>query len=360
MGIEIGKAALTTSDRIEFLRTLSGWLTSGGGRMSVSEAVAFTCEVFGRDEYRTFAARMDRIAREVQSGQVPFHEALRIAKLGFGRQELAILKAAEENNQLRSATSALVAALEMRQQGRKSLVRKLTMPLIGGFMLVIMSLGVLIFMLPTVMGPVLARNPEKLADFPFIIRWYWHASVWLNQNWEIPLVAFIAVVAAIFLRKSIFLRRYYERIILGFGPSRRLVLAFNAMLLVYFMPALVRSGMPFHEVLSSLANAMESDKLAGQLRLAATENEAGFTLGQALVHLPFRSSFRSAIEAGEKTGQIAERVEELQRPYAADLERAIRSTVGVITLIVMALLLPFFMMSVYVTLVAPIFALMEF
>ena len=76
--------------------------------------------------------------------------------------------------------------------------------------------------------------------------------------------------------------------------------------------------------------------------------------------LPFRGSFRSAVEAGEKTGKIAERVEDLKVPYAGEFERITKKATALLMLVVMAGLLPFFIISMYTSLVAPMIALMEY
>ena len=358
--IEVGKVNLSVQDRIEFFRSLSNWLTSGGGRMSVAEAVRFTCETFSRDEYSTLAPKMNHISREVTAGQITFHEALSVAKLGFTKQELAIVRAAEESSQLRQTMPSLVEAMETKARARKSLTRKLAMPLFAGVLLVLMSIGVMTIMMPSVLGPVLTRNASALNDMPFIIGWYWGASQWLQDFWVIPTATVFVFVVLIFIRNTPAIKPHFEKTMLKFGPIRRLIISYNAMLVVYFMPALLRSGMPPHDVLRTLAETLETLSIAGSLRVAANEYEGGTQLVDALVHLPFRSSFRSSVEAGEKTGAIADRVEDLKNPYAADLERIINQTVIGLTTLVMAILLPLFLLSMYITLTVPIFALMEF
>jgi type II secretory pathway component PulF len=360
MALEIGVSTLTLDDRVEFMRTLSSWLTSGAGKLPVNEAIRNTTEAFSRDEYKSLAGRMNRIATSYETGETKFFEALRNSRLGFTNQELSILEAAEKSNQLRTAVPALVEALEMRQAAGKALSRRLAMPLVGGFMLILMSLGVAIFMLPMVLGPVLQRNPEALLKFPGIIQGYWHASVWMRSNWLAPTLFALFPAGVFFFRKWGPLRTIIERFIWWFGPTKRISIAFNGVMVVYFMPALVRSGMPIHEVLRALAASLENQVVAGSFRIAANEHEAGMRLGDALARVPLRGSFRSAVEAGEKTGAIAERVEDLKKPYGSEYERVIRKAVAVLMLIVMAGLLPLFIISMYTSLVAPIFALMEF
>lgn len=360
MGLEIARTHFGNADKVEFFRTLSGWLSSGEGRMSVAEAVKFTCETFSRDEYRGFRPRMERIVREVEGGQISFSEALKSSQLGFAPQELAIVEAAEKANQLRIAIPSLVEALEMKQNAVKSLRAKLAMPLIGGVMLILMSIGVMTMMMPTVLGPVLQRKPDALDSMPFVISWYWEMSKWLQSFWYIPLIFTTVVILAILLRNLPLVKPYMEALLMWFTPTYRLILAFNSMLVVFFMPALLRSGMSFHIVLRTLASTLDNASIAGALRVAANDHEGGTSMAESIDILPFKGSFRSAVEAGERTGQVANRVEELKTPYAGDLERVIKQTVGSLTLIVMAVLLPFFLLSMYITLTVPIFALMEY
>lgn len=360
MSLQIGMSALSLGDRVEYLRTLAAWLVSSGGRMPVSEAIRNTCEAFSRDEYRSLAGRMNRIVSDYDSGQTHFNKALIAAKLGFTKQELTVLEAAENSNQLRVAVPAMVEAMQMRLDAQRNLTRKMAMPVISGIMLILMSLGVAIFMLPTILGPVLQRSPDALEKFPFIIQAFWAFSQWLRANWIVPVVFLLVPVMLVILRNTIIVKTWIESVVMHVAPLRRLAIAYNGVMLVYFMPALVRSGMQLPQVMRALSESLNNQSIANALRAAANEHEAGMRLGDALARLPMKGSFRSAIEAGEKTGAIADRVEDLKAPYAADYDRVVRRAVGALTMVVMGVLLPLFIISMYTSLVAPIFALMEY
>lgn len=360
MGIQIGRSKLSNADRIDFFKTFGGWLNAGGGRMSVSEAISNTCEAYSHDEYATLRPRMDLIRREVQGAQTQLHEALRASQLGFQAQELSIIEAAEKSSQLRQAVPSLVKAMEIQYNGRREMMMKLAGPMIIGILLIFLSLGVLIVMLPLVVEPVVERNPNALGKFPFILRWYWYASVWLRANPLVP-IAFTGVPILLFLlRNTPILRRRYEKLLLGWAVTRRLILGFNSVIVVYFMPALVRSGLPTYRVLQYLSECVSNPTVAESFRIAAQDHENGIRLSQAVALLPFRSSFVNAVSAGEATGAIADRVEDLQAPYSIELERNIKAVVSTMKFIVMAGLLPFFIVSTYTALVGPIFALMEY
>jgi type II secretory pathway component PulF len=360
LNIQIGPSELSTEDRIAFLRTLSSWLSSGGGQTSVAEGVKNTCEAFSHDEYKTLKPKMEMIEREYSSGQTTLFEAMRVARVGFKKQELSVLEAAEKSNQLRSAVPSLVEALDIQNKGRKKLVGSLTMPILVGFALILMSLGVLIFMLPTVMGPVIERRPEALEKFPLLLQLYWHASVWLRANYIIPITASLVPVLIFLFRNYRPVRKRIDAVLIAFKPTRRMIYTFNSVLVVFFMPALVRSGMPTHQVLDNLSECVGHPSIAGLLRAAAQDHRNGVRMGEALRTLPFRSSFSNAVATGESTGQIAERVEELKEPYRVEMERQISQTVATLKFFVMAILLPFFIISTYTSLVGPIFALMEY
>lgn len=360
MGLEFGITELGLTERIEFFRTLASWLTSGGGAFPVNEGIANTCDVYSRDEYKSLRAKMERVVRDVNSGQVLFADALKATNLGFTAQELSIIRAAEESNQLRVAVPSLVEALTMRQTSTKTLKGKMMMPIVGGFMLILMSLGVMIFMLPVVMEPVIQRDEGVIEKFPLIIRGYWYGSVWLRANYIAPILFAMAPLIIFFTRKTRVVSYYIEKTLMGITPVRRIILSFNAVMVVYFMPALVRSSMPLPGVLNTLATSLNNTMVCTALKRAAYEHDHGAKLGDALAALPFRGSFRSAVEAGEKTGKIAERVEDLKVPYSSEFERITKKATSLLMLVVMAGLLPFFIISMYTSLVAPMIALMEY
>ncbi|MBI1308536.1 MAG: hypothetical protein GC129_01580 [Proteobacteria bacterium] len=360
MGLQIGKSSLSTSDRIDFFKTLAGWLNAGAGQMSLAEAVRNTCAAFSHDEYASLGPQMDLVQREVEAGQTPFYQAISQARLGFKSQELAVVEAAERSNQLRQAVPALVSAMEVQYQGRRELWMKLAGPLGIGIMLIILSLGVLIIMLPLVIQPVLDRKPESYNSFPFILQWFWVASVWLRSHPFQPIVVLVLATTLFFCRNTYALRPYWLKFTLWWGVSRKLIVGFNAMVVVYFLPALVRSGMPTYQVLEQLSGCVTNPVLASLLLAAAEDHRNGLRMSYAVSAIPFRASFVNAIQAGENTGAIAERVEDLQTPYKLELERYIRQVTSTIKFIVMAVLLPFFILATYTSLVGPIFALMEY
>lgn len=360
MGIQIGISTLGLSDRVEFMRTLAAWLQSAGGRMPVAEAIRNTCDAFSRDEYASLAPRLTRMINDFDSGQVNFFRALATSHLGFTKQELTIIEAAERSNQLRVAIPALVEAMTMRLNASRELTRKMMMPLVSGVMLILMTLGVAYFMLPLVIGPVLQRSPEAINNFPFIIQGFWTFSQALRANTWVLIVILLIPPVLLLLRQTRTVKRLLEHLMMNITPVRRLLMAFNGVMIVFFMPALVRSGMPLPQVLRALADSLNNTQVATGLRQAATEHEGGMRLGDALARLPIRSAFRSAVEAGEKTGAIADRVEDLKTPFANDYERITRKFVASLNFVVMFFLLPLFIVSMYTSLAAPVLALMEY
>jgi type II secretory pathway component PulF len=360
MGIEFGKTSLSGADRVDFFKTLAGWLNSGAGQMSLAEAVRNTTTGFSQEEYSTLAPKMDLLASEVSSGQTPLYEALANAGLGFRPQELAVIAAAERSSQLRQAVPSLVMAMETEQSGHRDLMMKLSGPLIIGVMLVALTLGVLIIMLPLVISPVLERNPKALETFPFILVWFWYASVWLRANYMILVVIILSAMILFFCRNLPALQPHWLRFTLNWNVTRKLILGFNSMVVVYFLPTFVRSGMPTYQALEQLAGCVRNPLIASLLLAAAEDHRGGLRLSQAAAVLPFKASFLNALEAGEATGAIADRVADLQEPYRLELERYIRQVASTVKFIVMAGLLPLFIVATYTSLVGPIFALMEY
>ena len=360
MGIQFGKSTLNVADRVDFFKTLSGWMSAGAGRMSLSEAVANTTTGFSQEEFASLAPQMSMIEREVTNGQTTLYQALAMANIGFKPQELAIIEAAEKGNQLRQALPALVSAMEVESAGRRDLKMKMIGPTIIGIMLIAMSLGVLIIMLPLVIQPVIERNPKALTAFPFILRWFWYTSVWLRANPFIPTGFVLAIVTILLVRKTPTIQPYWIRFTMWWNVTRKLILGFNAMLIVYFLPALVRSGMPTYQALEQLAYCVEHPLIRSILLAAAEDHRNGLRMSQAVENIPFKASFFNAIVAGESTGAIADRVEDLQGPYKIELERYIRQVASTLKFLVMVILLPLFIICTYTSLVGPIFALMEY
>jgi type II secretory pathway component PulF len=360
MGIQIGKASLSTADRVDFFRSLSEWINSGGGQMSLAESVRNTTSGFSQEEYATLAPQMETIANDVTSGQVALFEALDASGLGFRPQEIAVIEAAEKSSQLRQTLPSLVSALETEQNGRRDLFGKLAGPTVMGLALIGLTIGVLVILLPLVITPVLERNTQALDRFPIILKGLWHASVWLRANYIILTIALVGFIILFLCRNLALIQPYWLRFLLRWSVTRKLVLGFNSMIVVYYLPALLRSGMPSHQAMEILAGCVTNPLIANYLQAAADDHRGGLRLSQAAADLPFKASFFNALEAGEATGAIADRVQDLQSPYRYDLERYIKQVGSTIKFMVMTILLPLFIISAYGSFVGPIFALMEY
>ncbi|PIZ30662.1 MAG: hypothetical protein COY40_04095 [Alphaproteobacteria bacterium CG_4_10_14_0_8_um_filter_53_9] len=354
------KPTLGLQDRVDFFKTLSSWLSSGGGRMSLSESVANTCDAFSHDEYKALKPKMDAIKGEVYSGQSTLYQCLAVSDLGFSRQEVAIIEAAEKSSQLRQSLPALVQALDIQSKSRRELTFKLAGPLTIGVILIIMTLGVLLVMMPLIVGPTIQRNESALATFPWLMRAYWYVSVWLSANLWFLFTLFGTPIILFVLRQTPLMRQSYQTFIMRWKVTRRLILSYNSVLVSYFMPALVRSGMPTYQVLEQLSECVSNPTLSAIIRHSSQLHEQGIRLSEALQGVPFRASFINAVKAGEATGSLAERISELQDNYLLDMERQMKVIVGTLKFVVMLILLPIFILSTYTALVAPIFALMEY
>lgn len=229
-----------------------------------------------------------------------------------------------------------------------------------GVMLIALTVGVLVILLPMVIEPVIQRNENALERFPMILLWLWYASVWLRSNYVFVLIVLAAAAILFMFRNTPMLQPFWLRFLLRWNVTRKLILGFNSMVVVYYLPALLRSGMPSYQALEILAGCVTNPVIAGMLLAASDDHRGGLRLSQATVDLPFKASFFNALEAGEATGAIADRVQDLQSPYRYDLERYIRQVGSTIKFLVMAVLLPLFIVSAYGSFVGPIFALMEY
>ena len=184
--------------------------------------------------------------------------------------------------------------------------------------------------------------------------------MWLRANPYMVGGAVLSLIVLFFCRNLPGLQPYWLKFTMWWSPSRKLIIGFNSLIIVYFMPALLRAGMPSPQVLEQLAYCVGNPIIRSLLLAASDDHRAGLRMSDAVATLPFRASFINAITAGEVTGAIPDRVADLQEPYRIELERFLKQVAGTLKFIVMVILLPFFILSTYTSLVGPIFALMEY
>src|SRR5690606_10019339 len=140
---------------------------------------------------------------------------------------------------------------------------------------------------------VIQRNPDALAKFPLVVQMFWAFSQWLQDAWPIVIALFSIPPILFFARNTKFDKGIVEKLMWSFAPTKRISLAFNGVMVVYYMPALVRSGLPMHDVLRFIAGSIENSLISSAFRVAANEHEAGVRLSDALSRVPLRGSFRS-------------------------------------------------------------------
>jgi hypothetical protein len=170
MGLTIGKSKLSTADRIDFFKTLNGWMQAGAGRTSLSEAVKNTVEAYSHEEYASLAGVMHTIHREVESGQTMFYAALAQSDLGFKEQELAVIEAAERSSQLTSGC-AMPSASGNTEGGRSKLMGQVYGKISHILRLPCLSCGIAWTCLQLV-GPWLQKRPWFVATFRSGQHWF--------------------------------------------------------------------------------------------------------------------------------------------------------------------------------------------
>ncbi|MEM9385905.1 MAG: type II secretion system F family protein [Pseudomonadota bacterium] len=304
---------VTTTQKVFLFRQLGLMLRSG---MSVTEAL----DVIQSLQKGRLGRVVAKVNEEVKRG-TRFSTSVVDHPEAFPPLASHMLRSAEASGELSAALARIADFLERRAALRRQVTSTLMLPVFT----LLAAVGVFVFLLVSVLPKFedfLARAgkappPETMAMIDL--------GNFIAANWVLLLAGILAVVATVAL---IYQRDWGERAIDGFLlrlPVVGKVMTTAAMSQVSWgLGVLVRSGVPIVDALKIIRGLVSNRVIADAFEAATDSVLRGQDLARSLDRFGIDLLLRQLSSVGERTGNLADIMEEASAYYDVELEQRTR------------------------------------
>jgi type IV pilus assembly protein PilC len=327
----IGKVTgrITTKDRIVFTRQLSTLLSAG---LPLAQSLHTVSE---QTANKRLQGVVDDIIADVEGGK-SLSEAFGKHPTVFNKVFLALIQAGEASGTLDEALKRIALQQEKDAAVMSKIKGALTYPIIVLFVIV----GVMMFMLFTVVPQVQKLYHDLKKDLPFISQLMVNAADIMIHFWWL-IIIIIGVMVYFFLQylqtdSGIKFKDTFKlNVPLFKGMFRKLYMARFART----GQTLLSTGVPMLDMLSICSEAVNNTIIGGSISRAADKVKGGKALSASLQSedyvLPLVPQM---IKIGEQSGKIDEMMGKTAQVYEEELDEEIRAISTAIEPILMVVL----------------------
>ena len=264
----------------------------------------------------------------------------------------ATVAAGEQSGHLDAVLERLADYTETRQELRQNVLNAMVYPIA----LIVMALGIIGFMLATVVPQIVSVFESTRAELPGLTSGLIAISDFLREHWLLLGIFVVAVIAGIrWVLKQDGPRRHYHTMLLGMPITGRLTRGINTARFTRTLSILAGSGVPILEALKISAAVIENLPMRDAVAEATIRVREGASISKSLAASKlFPPMMIHLVSSGEASG----RLEEMLDRAAAVQEREVNGLIatllgilqpliivmmgGIVLLIVLAILLPIF------------------
>ena len=264
----------------------------------------------------------------------------------------ATVAAGEQSGHLDAVLERLADYTESRQELRQHITNAMVYPIT----LVVMAVGIISFMLATVVPKIVGVFENTRAELPGLTRGLIAASDFLSDQWLWLIIGIAVVVYALWrLLQHDGPRRRYHRFLLNMPLTGRLTRGINTARFTQTLSILAGSGVPILEALTISAQVIENLPMRDAVTEATIRVREGGSISKSLAASKlFPPMMIHLISSGEAGGKL----EEMLTRAAAGQEREVDGLIatllgilqpllivamgGIVLTIVLAILLPIF------------------
>jgi len=316
-------------DLVLFTRQLATLVNAG---LPINQALTTATDQVGN---KNFSEILEKISASVEGGQTLADSFSQYPEI-FKKVYTNLVHAGEQSGTL---DDTLLRLADL-QENQLKLTRKSRGALIYPVIVLVVIIGVLIYMLSTVMPQISNLYTELNKPLPLLTQFTIAFSSLVTTFWPITIILLVALVIGI---------RAYLRTPNGIMNWHRLKLKlpvigilFKKVYMARFsrtMSSLVNSGVPLLEALSISADSINNVILAKIVRDASEDVRSGKSLSSALSKNEyFLNLVPQMIKVGEESGTLGEMLAKIASYYEEEVDQAVKNLSTVIEPILIVLL----------------------
>lgn len=264
----------------------------------------------------------------------------------------ATVAAGEQSGHLDIVLERLADYTESRQELRQRITNAMVYPIA----LVLMAVGIISFMLATVVPKIVGVFESSAGELPALTRGLIASSDFLRNQWLLLIIVISAVFYGIWwLLRQPEPRRRYHRFLLGMPIAGRLTRGINTARFTRTFSILAGSGVPILEALKISAEVIENLPMRDAVTEASLRVREGAAISKSLATSKlFPPMMIHLIASGETGGKLEEMLTRTANYQEREVDGLIATLLGilqpllivlmgaVVMTIVLAILLPIF------------------
>ena len=264
----------------------------------------------------------------------------------------ATVAAGEQSGHLDVVLERLADYTESRQELRQRITNAMVYPIA----LVVMAVGIISFMLATVVPKIVGVFESSAGELPALTRWLIASSDFLRNQWLLLLIGVGAALYGIWwLLRQPGPRQRYHRFLLGMPIAGRLTRGINTARFTRTFSILAGSGVPILEALKISAEVIENLPMRDAVTEASLRVREGAAISKSLAASKlFPPMMIHLIASGETGGKLEEMLTRTANYQEREVDGLIATLLGIlqpllivlmgaiVMTIVLAILLPIF------------------
>lgn len=264
----------------------------------------------------------------------------------------ATVAAGEQSGHLDLVLERLADYTEARQELRQRITNAMVYPIA----LIVMAVGIISFMLATVVPRIVGVFESASGELPALTRWLIATSDFLRDHWLILLIVLAAIIYGTWrLLQRPRPRERYHRLLLRLPIAGRLTRGINTARFSRTFSILAGSGVPILEALKISAEVIENLPMRAAVTEASLRVREGASISKSLATSKlFPPMMIHLIASGETGGKLEEMLSRTANYQEREVDGLIATLLGilqpalivlmgaVVMTIVLAILLPIF------------------
>lgn len=264
----------------------------------------------------------------------------------------ATVAAGEQSGHLDLVLERLADYTEARQELRQRITNAMVYPIA----LVVMAIGIIAFMLATVVPRIVSVFESSAGQLPTLTRWLIASSDFLRNHWLLLIIVLGAAFYGIWwLLRQPGPRERYHRLLLRLPIAGRLTRGVNTARFTRTFSILAGSGVPILEALKISAEVIENLPMRAAVTEASLRVREGASISKSLaVSKLFPPMMIHLIASGETGGRLEEMLTRTADYQEREVDGLIATLLGIlqpllivlmgaiVMTIVLAILLPIF------------------
>lgn len=316
-------------DRVIFTRQLATLVTAG---LPITQALNTAID---QVPDKNFKSKLEKVAGSVEGGHT-LADSFHLYPDIFNDVFVSLVHAGEQSGTLDETLQRLADQQEKDQQ----IISKVRGALIYPALVLVVIVGVLVYMLVTVMPQIQNLYTQLKKPLPIVTQITIVISQLATKFWPLTILLILAVIVGMraYIRSSNG-KKFWDKLKLNMPILGKLFRKIYMARFARTLGSLVSSGVPLLEALAISAEAVNNTVLSAIILKASDEVKSGKTLSSALSKNEyFLKLVPQMIHVGEESGTLGAMLDKVATFYEEEVEQTVKNLSTIIEPVLMIVL----------------------